>query len=91
MTFLSLSHRHPHHLWCETHTGLIYYLPEAAAHRLIASIGAMSAPGSMLYFDFMHSAALNGTGMMEARGMGILEARRMHLCRISDSPSDMAT
>lgn len=40
--------------------GLIYYLPEAAAHRLVASIGSLAAPGSPLYFDYMQLAALTG-------------------------------
>ncbi|KAG1674926.1 hypothetical protein FOA52_014719 [Chlamydomonas sp. UWO 241] len=42
--------------------GLIYYLPEAAAHRLVASVGRLAAPGSQLVFDFMHRAALTGHG-----------------------------
>jgi len=42
-------------------SGLIYYLPEAAVHRLIASVGRLAAPGSRLYFDYMQAAALRGT------------------------------
>ncbi len=42
--------------------GLIYYLPEAAAHRLVESIGSLSAPGSMLFFDFLNAEALQGKG-----------------------------
>ncbi len=42
--------------------GLIYYLPHEAAHRLVASIGSMAAPGSILQFDYMNIEALKGRG-----------------------------
>lgn len=53
---------HPEKPRPETNTGLIYYLPEAAAHRLLASVGQLSAPGSVLAFDFMNKNALVNKG-----------------------------
>lgn len=43
-----------------TAEGLLYYLPPAAVHALLASVSRCAAPGSALYFDFMNRDALEG-------------------------------
>lgn len=46
--------------------GLIYYLPEPAVRQLFGSIAQLSAPNSVLYFDFLHASALEGRGKLPA-------------------------
>jgi O-methyltransferase involved in polyketide biosynthesis len=45
--------------------GLLYYLPQDAALALMARVTQLSAPGSRVAFDFMHTAALEGRGVSE--------------------------
>ena len=45
-----------------TMEGLIYYLSLPAAHRLLRTIGQLSAPRSLLQFDFMNIQALKDKG-----------------------------
>lgn len=41
--------------------GLIYYLPPAAVTALFGAIAELSAPGSRVYFDYLHQEDLMGT------------------------------
>eukprot|EP01025_Chloroclados_australasicus_P023684 TRINITY_DN2396_c0_g1_i4.p1 TRINITY_DN2396_c0_g1~~TRINITY_DN2396_c0_g1_i4.p1 ORF type:complete len:400 (-),score=58.39 TRINITY_DN2396_c0_g1_i4:3780-4979(-) len=41
--------------------GLIYYLPEEAVKNLFLGLEAVAAPGSRIFFDFLHKGCLEGT------------------------------
>lgn len=40
--------------------GLVYYLPPAAFKGLLSAISSTAAPGSRLFFDFIHLTTMSG-------------------------------
>ncbi|KAK9828813.1 hypothetical protein WJX72_002206 [[Myrmecia] bisecta] len=58
---LSTSSYEPAQKTIFTCEGLLYYLPQGAAHRLMADVGQLSLPGSRFLFDFLHLDVLQGT------------------------------
>lgn len=68
-------------------------LPPAAFGGMLASIRALSAPGSSLAFDFIRLDALSGrafTGGLEVMALGVAARGEPFLSAVDDSPAAVA-